>query len=375
MIDMKALSDDEVTELLGRCAGRERGALADVLRALIEFDKRDLARKKAYPNLYAYCTKALGYSEDEACKRINVARIAANYQSVLRYIETGRLSLSVVNLLSPRLNSQSYRSLFERCAGKTLREAEFILAEMFPRPEPREVVRHLGGGSAPEPSLPMDSASSLPSGPGTIPSGSRPTGAQEAEEHPSRAQEQSADGRLAQAGPAGPPSKVVPISRERVRYAFTVGMDVHDDVRKCRELLRHKYPKGDVESIFKEAIESLLDAIDPDRQQQRRRRSSNPASRRIPLWVQEEVWRRDGGCCVYTAPDGRRCASRDFIQFDHVLPWSIGGSSNDPRNIRLLCGPHNRREAIERLGTQPPRASAGPAAGRGLGPASPPPPA
>jgi HNH endonuclease len=55
---------------------------------------------------------------------------------------------------------------------------------------------------------------------------------------------------------------------------------------------------------------------------------------RIPENVRTEVWRRDGGQCV-------RCGSRMNLEFDHIVPVSMGGS-NTARNIELLCETCNR---------------------------------
>ena len=54
----------------------------------------------------------------------------------------------------------------------------------------------------------------------------------------------------------------------------------------------------------------------------------------IPTWVKLEVWKRDGGKCT-------KCGSEEDLHFDHIIPWSKGGSSNTPDNIQLLCGKHN----------------------------------
>jgi hypothetical protein len=54
----------------------------------------------------------------------------------------------------------------------------------------------------------------------------------------------------------------------------------------------------------------------------------------IPSWVKQEVWLRDGGQCV-------QCGSTENLHFDHVIPFSKGGSSETPDNIQLLCGRHN----------------------------------
>lgn len=61
----------------------------------------------------------------------------------------------------------------------------------------------------------------------------------------------------------------------------------------------------------------------------------NPVHRRvIPTWVKLEVWKRDGGKCA-------KCGSETDLHFDHIIPYSKGGSSNTPENIQLLCGKHN----------------------------------
>jgi hypothetical protein len=57
-------------------------------------------------------------------------------------------------------------------------------------------------------------------------------------------------------------------------------------------------------------------------------------SRIIPASVKLEVWKRDKGCCT-------KCGSRDNLHFDHVIPYSKGGSSLVAENIQLLCVRHN----------------------------------
>jgi len=59
--------------------------------------------------------------------------------------------------------------------------------------------------------------------------------------------------------------------------------------------------------------------------------------RKIPVSVKREVWRRDGGKCS-------KCGSRVKLEFDHIIPFSEGGSST-ARNIELLCMDCNRKKA------------------------------
>lgn len=57
-------------------------------------------------------------------------------------------------------------------------------------------------------------------------------------------------------------------------------------------------------------------------------------SRIIPTSVKLEVWSRDGGKCVM-------CGKADELHFDHVLPFSKGGTSLKAENVQLLCARHN----------------------------------
>jgi hypothetical protein len=58
------------------------------------------------------------------------------------------------------------------------------------------------------------------------------------------------------------------------------------------------------------------------------------ARRVIPTAVKLVVWKRDGGKCS-------KCGATEDLHFDHIIPWSKGGSSSTPDNIQLLCGKHN----------------------------------
>lgn len=54
----------------------------------------------------------------------------------------------------------------------------------------------------------------------------------------------------------------------------------------------------------------------------------------IPRDVKSVVFERDGGRCV-------ECCSNFEIQYDHVIPFALGGSST-AENLQLLCAPCNQ---------------------------------
>jgi hypothetical protein len=57
-------------------------------------------------------------------------------------------------------------------------------------------------------------------------------------------------------------------------------------------------------------------------------------NRLIPSSVKVAVWKRDHGACV-------QCGSADNLHFDHIIPYSRGGSSLVAENIQLMCARHN----------------------------------
>ena len=88
-----------------------------------------------------------------------------------------------------------------------------------------------------------------------------------------------------------------------------------------------------IRNVFKFKLTAIEDVLDefasedlPERFVER--------SRIIPTHVKLEVWARDAGKCV-------TCGANDELHFDHIVPFSRGGTSLKAENVQLLCARHN----------------------------------
>jgi hypothetical protein len=94
---------------------------------------------------------------------------------------------------------------------------------------------------------------------------------------------------------------------------------------------------SNVRKVFKFKLE-----ITKEKEAESKAKEEIDTSRLIPASVKLEVWKRDKGRCV-------KCGKTDNLHFDHVIPYSKGGSSLVAENIQLLCARHNiaKRDKIE----------------------------
>jgi hypothetical protein len=132
-IDVTTLSDPDLVCAVSERAAGERQATAELIRVLIEFDRRRLYLAEGYPSLYAYCTQALHYSEHGAFNRIEVARAAARWPQLLARIEDGSLHLSGARLIAPHLTEENIEAALASVSHKSKREIEEVAAAIARR--------------------------------------------------------------------------------------------------------------------------------------------------------------------------------------------------------------------------------------------------
>ncbi|MEJ2634836.1 MAG: HNH endonuclease signature motif containing protein [Calditrichia bacterium] len=102
------------------------------------------------------------------------------------------------------------------------------------------------------------------------------------------------------------------------------------------KLVDYKYLKDQNNRyVFKYLLEEIEISVENNGFEEDRLK---PRTRIIPSWVKKEVWARDKGKCVI-------CGATDELHFDHDLPYSKGGTSITPDNVRILCARHNLKKS------------------------------
>jgi 5-methylcytosine-specific restriction endonuclease McrA len=323
---------------------------AEVVALIAEVEKRKLHRQAGCSSIFVYCIKKLGFSEDEASRRVHSARAARRFPIIFEMIADGRLHLTGVRLLRPYLTHATVNGLLRASIGKTRKEIEQMLADRCPRPSvPTQVV-----------ALPPTSAELRGSGNWTQPIEN--AGGCDDLPAPERVNSSKSlpDMTLASPEIEAPPvppvipaqwTRVEPLGAERFGLHTTINQKTNDLLVRAQELIVE--PTGDkIPSILYEA---LLDYVAKHEKRKLaatdRPRVGKPSTnpRYIPARVKRAVEERDGGQCAFVGDGGHRCEERRGLEFDHIVPVARGGESTIA-NVRQLCRAHNQLEAERAYG-------------------------
>jgi hypothetical protein len=367
-MDIERLSDDDLRERLRSLRGRERRLLGGLLRHLAEADRRRASDGWGFPSLFVYCTEELRYSEAAAYKRITAARAAARFPRLWELLEQGRTHLEAILILAPHLTPENEGELLARAQGKSKRDVEALVAEIAPRPDVRDCVMRLPAPAAAEKRA--TSPDTIAFGPIAVGTEVGSSSAPSLPDIPAASTVGQPAGfpGLGMSAPA--PDLLEALSPGRMHFGFTGSRRLWEKLERIKGLLRLRHPRGRLEDIIGEAADVFLDAKDPERRaagrevRRRARRErqgagedeargpAQPAAARpaIPQAIRDAVRLRDCGQCTFVAQDGRRCSQRYGLEYDHIVPWALGGRSDCASNIRLLCRVHNQHAAREIFG-------------------------
>ena len=341
-MDLTQLSDDALLHGFATLVAQDRRTTAALLAHIAEIDARHLYLRAGFESMRAYCMREIHLSEDAAITRITVARLARQLPALFLAIADGRLHLTAVRLLAPRLNAANVAEWIAAAANRSLGEIGVLLAHRYPQAEslrlddgiaPQVVVVQPAGAN----SHVLKRASGTPQQmlDESLPAGATPVPV--AVEVAPRVR-----------------TRIAPLSPERYTLQVTLPGGTHDKLRRVQALLGHAVPSGDVAQVLDRALDALLLQLEKRKfGLAEQPRVSRPVAniRCIPARVRRAVYIRDAGRCAFVGQNRVRCNATSRLEFDHVVPVAHGGRST-AGNLRLLCRAHNRYEAERILGRE-----------------------
>ena len=235
-------------------------------------------------------------SESEAFRRIDAARLVKRFPCLMEHIEQGNINLTNMLLLRDHLTTDNVDKLARVVRGKSKREVQELIAAIAPKPDVLPMITKLPTANA-------------------VPSPA-----------PSPAKE--------------PRPCIEPLAPSRHRLELTVSDEIRAKLERARDLMSHRIPDGNLETIVDKALDALLTKLEKEQ----------PGGE-IPRSVRREVLARDGRRCTFADRRGNRCEARRFLELDHIVPRARGGP-NAASNLRVRCRAHNRLHAETSFGRE-----------------------
>jgi hypothetical protein len=309
---LEHLCDRQLLERLQGVLRTQRCALAELIAHLGEVEERRLHLAAAHSSMFSYCVQHLGMSEDEACRRIELARLARRFPALFGELASGRIGLSVALLLKPVLTPDNHAELIAAARGASLRTARELLAERFASPDVPSRIRKLPARPIAQavpvavclaPAIPAAdaeaanaiavtaadaeaanatavTAADLPAMSVTAANVARAKPAPVANALPARVTSPDSTSSAATAARLSSPppprvpefdldslyhaqlrQRIEPLSAERYRIVFTADASLKQKLELARDLLRHSNPSGDLAPVVSRALELLLQEL------------------------------------------------------------------------------------------------------------------
>ncbi|MBI4925036.1 MAG: HNH endonuclease [Bdellovibrio sp.] len=338
-MNLKHLSNFELLQNTKELVTKERKLLTTILWHIKEVSDRKLYLQRAYPNLFAYCVKELGYTPGSASRRIKAMRLLKDLP-----IETQKqVEQSLTNGTVSLVNISSLQNFFE--------QEKKYLDKSYTHEEKLKILDKIENKT------------------------------------------QDECQRLLFAISTNPEKTLLPKEKEKIisdtktELKIIADEKLMDNLQRLKELMAHKNPNPTYAELLEAATEFMLDKIDPERKPRKnntveknkgertdtknnteveshsnqRTEPKNHSSveyktafntRYVPAEVKRQVYLRDKGMCTFKdLITNRVCGSRYGLEYDHAIPVALNGS-NTANNLRLRCRLHNLLEAEEILGKE-----------------------
>ena len=315
----------------------EKSRLAEALALIALMDARGDYLEAGYSCMQRYCMEHMHMSEEQAQRRIRVARLGRAIPLVFERIADGRLTLSNACELAPVLTIENAERLLDAATHQS-------------KSQVRRMVFEASRAKAVTPSAPAPAAEPTPEGDGA------PASSECAPSLADLGNDSAHDTPLTESAPARVNRQVrgrVFDTEEGARGIRVVLTDEEfASFKQAQDLLAHVVRNGDPAVIVARALAHYATHLHKRRFGAKKGATAPkrvPRGRGIPAAMRNEVAVRDEYACTFVSPDGHRCGETRGLQYDHETPVALGGETS-AENLRLLCPHHNRFEAERRLG-------------------------
>jgi 5-methylcytosine-specific restriction endonuclease McrA len=313
-MNLKNLSDDILLSEIKNLVQNERELLTQILHHLREIERRRVFSKLRYTSLFDYAVKNLGYSEDQAARRISAMRLLKDLPEIEEKINSGALSLTHLGMAQTLFRKEKKSGLKEFSKVEKLSLLE-TLEKTSKREAEKVVISH---------STTFE---------------------------------------------AIVPEKIRPINEDVSEIRFAASNELMKKIERLRGLRAHTCNGSSLVQLISDLCDLGLEKWDPTRIKKssvktRQRPKENtsiktlPAPARVTLrqvvpvnttkpryisrYTRREIWQKAKSSC-------ENCSSQFALEVDHIIPLAKGGVSTT-ENLRLFCRTCNQRAAIEQLG-------------------------
>jgi hypothetical protein len=300
-----------------RIARTERKITTLVLKHICEIEERRLYLEQGFDGIYSFLTKGLGYSEGNAYRRVQSARLLREMPELENKIEEGSLNLSQLTELHRAFKVQKNDELIA-----TLPKSSEIIGKLENKTffETQKIL-------ALEMNLPIQTK-----------------------------------------------EKLIPQRDDSVRLEITLKADQLAELEKSKSLLSHLCPDGKWAEIVTTLAKyfnkkkllgrtrpslmtrSALNSMTPieNSNVDKPNKAASPRTRSyLSIHTKRKLLQKANNCCEYRNPKtGGRCESRYQLEIEHIRPLALGGG-NEIDNLRVYCRKHNTL-AAEKLGLSRP---------------------
>lgn len=296
-MNLRQLTDETLMTQTLSLVQREREILTEVLNYLGEINRRKLFAELGFKSLFEFAVKKLGYSEDQAYRRIAAVRLISEVPEVEEKISSGELTLTHIGVASQcfrahqkqgarAISREGKLQIIAQISGKSVREAERIVLAQVEAPI------------------------------------------------------------LAR------PDSIRVASESAIELRFLASAEVRKKVETLKGYLAHSEPHFSLGELFERLCDLGIESWRPSRVARAgglRRRAlpsggsvrgkSAEASR---VQVIRAKFQAAGDRC-------EKCGSSYALEVDHIRPRALGGNG-EAENLRILCRNCNQRESVKIFG-------------------------